>query len=105
MAINLDNEHDMCVVDDLIHRSKVEVTSKIGLRINPVVGAGAIGSTSTATRESKFGIPVTEETRNEVIELFAKYEWLEGLHIHVGSQGVQLQSLANAVKVMPSITS
>ena len=105
MAINLDNEHDMCVVDDLIHRSKVEVTSKIGLRINPVVGAGAIGSTSTATRESKFGIPVTKETRNEVIELFSKYEWLEGLHIHVGSQGVQLQSLANAVKVMPSITS
>ena len=97
VTINLDNEHDMIIVDNLLKTS--ESKSLIGLRINPVVGAGNIGTTSTATRESKFGLPVTPQTRDKVIRLFEKYIWLRGVHTHVGSQGVGMDRLVEAVKV------
>lgn len=77
-----------------------EVTSKIGLRINPLVGAGSISALSTATNDSKFGVPfVTQKsenyfgsgkTSNEIIEIFIKYKFLTSIMCHVGSQGMSL---------------
>ena len=90
-------------------------SSIIGLRVNPLVGAGSIASLSTATRGGKFGVTLPplwtdnlyeEEVdgggdgsdkreaqragvlaeRRTVASLFLKYPFLSSLHVHVGSQ-------------------
>ena len=73
-------------------REQINTSSKIGLRINPQVGYGTIDATSVAGDYSKFGVPI-KEFRNEIIESFEKYEWLTGLHIHIGSQGCSMGML------------
>lgn len=75
-------------------REQIKTSGKIGLRINPQVGYGTIAMTSVAGDYSKFGVPI-KEFRKEIIESFEKYEWLSGLHIHIGSQGCSIQMLLN----------
>jgi len=74
--------------------------STFGLRLNPVVGAGALAFTSTATRESKFGLPITtKEAKEAIIGFFQKYPWLTGIHFHIGSQGIPLSLFGQGAKV------
>lgn len=75
-------------------------TGKIGLRINPLVGAGAIEELSTATDTSKFGVRLTSLTRKEIIDCYTRYSFLNSLMSHVGSQGVSLSLMAEAVSIL-----
>jgi diaminopimelate decarboxylase len=61
LHMNLDNEQDISILDPLLRNQ--EVAGIVGLRINPVVGGGQIAMTSTATLQSKFGLPFIAETR------------------------------------------
>ena len=100
IVINLDNDYEMEIVDDLLKSScKGCKSPSIGLRVNPVVGSGSIAIISTATKLSKFGLPLTDETRSRIIDLYKKYEWLNGIHFHVGSQGCAMELFINAAKV------
>ena len=72
----------------------------IGLRINPVVGGGNISMMSTATKLSKFGLPLTEESRARLLQLYVDNSWLTGIHIHVGSQGVPVDRFVSGTKVL-----
>ncbi len=65
--------------------------ARIGVRVNPGVGVGRIGITSTAGRGSKFGIPLDEAPR-----VAARFPFLTGLHVHTGSQGCGLDLLSAA---------
>ena len=63
--INIDNEQEAAVLDDLL-RSDPDcktTASKIGLRVNPVVGGGSISLFNVGTAASKFGLPITDDTR------------------------------------------
>jgi diaminopimelate decarboxylase len=60
----------------------------IGLRVNPLVGEGAIAALSTATSTSKFGVPLTSEGRALILDLFRDHSCLTSLMCHVGSQGI-----------------
>jgi diaminopimelate decarboxylase len=71
--------------------------SKIGLRINPQVGAGNIKSTSVAAEISKFGIPMNTN-RDNIIEYYLKYSWLNGIHVHIGSQGCPVPLLVSGIR-------
>ncbi|CAH0492632.1 unnamed protein product [Peronospora farinosa] len=103
--INLDNEEEICKVNKIFAELK-ELDEKwsekhaeqIGLRINPVVGGGAIDATSTATVTSKFGLPLTAETKHRLLTIFKQNPWLQGVHVHVGSQGCSLDLLAMGAK-------
>jgi len=70
--------------------------TKIGIRINPQVGGGKIEALSTATMTSKFGIPT--EYLPQIMEAYKNYEWLNGVHVHVGSQGCPLDLIAQGIR-------
>ena len=76
-----------------------ETKSSFGIRINPQVGTGTILSTSVAGEYSKFGVPI-KEYRKELIQSFIEYNWLRGVHLHIGSQGCPVDLLVKSVKAV-----
>lgn len=71
----------------------------IGLRINPQVGVGSIATTSVAGEYSKFGVPI-RECRDDIIRCYQEYDWLTGIHLHIGSQGCDLALLLQGVETV-----
>ncbi|CAI5725443.1 unnamed protein product [Hyaloperonospora brassicae] len=103
--INLDNEEEIRKMNEIfaemrLCRDKIRENHamQIGLRINPVVGGGSIDATSTATIASKFGLPLTAETKPRLLVMFKQNSWLQGVHVHVGSQGCPLDLLSLGAK-------
>eukprot|EP01063_Lacrimia_lanifica_P007761 TRINITY_DN14996_c0_g1_i1.p1 TRINITY_DN14996_c0_g1~~TRINITY_DN14996_c0_g1_i1.p1 ORF type:complete len:487 (+),score=201.25 TRINITY_DN14996_c0_g1_i1:49-1509(+) len=97
--VNLDNEREFEDIEEIIRENPgFDYNKRIGLRINPVTGAGAIASVSTAARGSKFGLPLVPETKQRLIGLYKKHKWLQGVHIHVGSQGCALELLVKGAR-------
>ncbi|ETV86081.1 hypothetical protein, variant 1 [Aphanomyces astaci] len=89
--LNLDNVDEIHKVHSLLAGTVPDAL--LGLRINPVVGGGAIAASSTATATSKFGVPWTAATDADLIALYRDHAWLQGVHVHVGSQGCALSLL------------
>lgn len=87
--INADNFEELRRLDDLAET--LGLRPRAGLRVNPQSGRGTIKATSVAGRYSKFGVPLSR--RREIVDAFARYPWLTGLHVHVGSQGCPLPLL------------
>ncbi|MER8088725.1 diaminopimelate decarboxylase [Streptomyces sp. NPDC058316] len=97
IAFNLDNFQEMARVDRLL--AGRAAAGPIGLRVNPQVGAGAIGAMSTATATSKFGVALRDPGAvDAVIDAFARRPWLNRLHAHVGSQGCPLPLIAQGIR-------
>ncbi|MER7705133.1 diaminopimelate decarboxylase [Kitasatospora sp. NPDC097605] len=95
-AVNIDNWQELERVDDLLRAGAS--ASRIGVRVNPQVGAGTIGAMSTATATSKFGIALADEgTAERLVEAFRARPWLTWVHVHVGSQGCPLDLMAEGV--------
>jgi diaminopimelate decarboxylase len=86
-----------------ILRKKIRSDSTVGIRINPQVGVGAILESSVAGVYSKFGVPIGSR-RQDLLGAFAKYEWLNGVHLHVGSQGCPMELLLNGIGVLHDFT-
>lgn len=63
------------------------------------IGAGSIAALSTGGLVSKFGFPLTE-CRQQLIEAFQQYPWLNMLHLHVGSQGLPTSRIVDGVKAV-----
>lgn len=90
IRINADNLEELQRLEELGPGS-----SPIGLRVNPQVGEGAIAMTSVSQRGSKFGVAL--ET-TDLPALLERYPWLQGLHVHVGSQGCPLSQLVEGIR-------
>ena len=56
-------------VKDYLASKKFDTPPSIGLGINPVVGGGQISAMSTATKLSKFGLPLMEESRESLLQV------------------------------------
>ncbi|MER6469045.1 diaminopimelate decarboxylase [Streptomyces collinus] len=96
VAVNVDNPQELDRLDGLVRSAATR--SPLGVRVNPQVGAGAIGATSTATRTSKFGVALRDEGAREwLVRAYAARPWLTRLHAHTGSQGVPLPLMARGV--------
>lgn len=95
--INADSFFELNRISAL--KKKINSSSKIGLRINPQVGEGSIEITSVGSKNSKFGVPLNEAT-SKIFEYFDKYEWLTGLHVHIGSQGIDIGILVESCKAI-----
>lgn len=95
--INADSLAELERIAEL--KNKIKSKSTIGIRINPQVGMGKIKMTSVAGEYSKFGVPI-KEFRKELLESFVKYNWLTGVHLHIGSQGCSNEMLAAGCKIV-----
>lgn len=78
-------------------KQTIHSESLVGLRINPQVGTGKIASTSLAGEYSKFGVPV-KDYRDKIIKYFKAHDWLNGIHMHIGSQGCEMQLLLKGIE-------
>ncbi len=69
---------------------------RLGLRVNPLVGSKSVDSMNVSTLASKFGIPINETS--SLVRACLKWEDLDCLHLHVGSQFTDLKPTVNAVR-------
>ncbi len=95
--LNIDNFIELDRVAQL--REQTRTGSTCGIRINPQVGTGKIKITSVAGEYSKFGVPI-KLYRRELVKAFKIYDWLNGVHLHVGSQGCGLDMLVRGVQTI-----
>jgi len=110
--LNIDNIQELGRIQKMraTHPRLCKSNSVIGLRINPLVGAGTIKALSVSTRRSKFGVPVLPSgeakstsdddgvlTEDEFVQLFLQFPFLSCVHVHVGSQGCGLRLLSKGV--------
>jgi diaminopimelate decarboxylase len=96
--INADSFDELDRIGVILKR--LNSKSKIGVRVNPQVGKGSIVSTSVADSISKFGIPINENI-GKLKEYYLKYSWLNGIHVHIGSQGCPVSLIIEGInKVM-----
>ncbi|MET8609888.1 diaminopimelate decarboxylase [Streptomyces misionensis] len=96
VAVNADNPQELARLDALV--GSAPTRSPLGIRVNPQIGGGTIGATSTATETSKFGVALRDEGAREwVVQAYARRPWLTRLHAHTGSQGIPLALLARGV--------
>lgn len=71
---------------------------RIGLRINPAldVADSTIPAAFTGGAHAKFGVRL-DRFRDEVVRAFREHRWLDGLHVHIGSQGCQPELLVEGI--------
>ncbi|MGC2976313.1 diaminopimelate decarboxylase [Brevibacterium sp. FAM 25378] len=100
VSINVDNFDELARLDTLFDdRNGTAASARIGIRINPQSGTGAIGALSTATETSKFGVGLADPGAREVlIEAYLARPWLGQIHVHSGSQGISLEKAAVGVR-------
>lgn len=110
-ANTIEEVERISTVLSVLQKEGYHFSGKVGLRINPLVGAGSITALSTATNDSKFGIPLVMQkndtyfgsgkTSDEIIQIFLQYRFLTTIMCHVGSQGMPLDFMVEgATKIV-----
>lgn len=101
--VNANSLDELERIDAIIKRQGSPTTARVGIRLNPLVGAGSIAELSVSIASSKFAVPTTPLNVSAVVEAFRKWPWLVALHTHVGSQGCSLELLANGIAALCDI--
>ncbi|CAM9233575.1 unnamed protein product [Hapterophycus canaliculatus] len=98
--INANSLVELERIDSIIKRQDCPSTARVGIRLNPLVGAGSIADLSVSVPTSKFAVPTTPGNIRAVVDAFRKWPWLVALHTHVGSQGYSLDQLAEGIAAL-----
>lgn len=97
ISLNIDNLQELARIDKLMQEFP-DSQSVIGFRVNPQIGSGKISSTSTATATSKFGYALADDNnRQKLLSIYKERPWLKSIHTHTGSQGCELELMAQGV--------
>ena len=94
--INADSLMELDRIDKLLGGTKPK--GSIGVRVNPQIGEGKNRSTSTAGEYSKFGVPI-KQFKLELLDRFKRYSWLSGIHVHIGSQTIEVPQLLGGIEL------
>ena len=110
VLVNANSFDELDRIDTILRRKEAApganasaTTARVGIRFNPLVGAGTISELSVSVPTSKFGVPATLSNIRAAVEAFRKWPWLIALHAHVGSQGCSLDQLTEGVATLCSI--
>jgi len=95
VCLNADSFEELGRIAEIL--KTIKSGSIIGLRINPQVGPGRIKTTSVADGISKFGIPM-DQNRDKILQCYLQYPWLQGIHVHIGSQGCPVPLLIEGIR-------
>lgn len=95
--INIDSLAELSRIAEI--KKSVTSAGTSGIRINPQVGTGSIAESSVAGEYSKFGVPI-KFRRDELLKAFDQNPWLNGVHLHVGSQGCAPQMLIDGIGIL-----
>ena len=99
--LNMDNLQELDRVLNLLEANfEVRTSQVIGLRVNPLVGAGSIAAFSVSTGKSKFGVPMNSNKENydELVNCVVQAGFVNCIHVHTGSGGMGLKQLVNGVR-------
>lgn len=102
--VNVNSLGELTKIAKVVARLSVEgITVRpgsVGLRINPLVGAGKIAALSTAVSSSKFGVRYNHSDathRAAILALYREHSFLTGVMCHVGSQGMSIDAMVDGV--------
>ncbi|MFF0890899.1 diaminopimelate decarboxylase [Streptomyces sp. NPDC003456] len=96
VTVNVDNHQELARIDRALGGRAP--ASRIGVRVNSQLGGGSIAAMSTATRTSKFGVPLGDPgSRRQLLRAYHDHPWLTWVHTHAGSQGCPLDLMAGGV--------
>eukprot|EP00933_Yihiella_yeosuensis_P072086 TRINITY_DN8037_c0_g1_i4.p1 TRINITY_DN8037_c0_g1~~TRINITY_DN8037_c0_g1_i4.p1 ORF type:complete len:508 (+),score=94.18 TRINITY_DN8037_c0_g1_i4:58-1581(+) len=100
MHLNIDNFEELARIVKIRKSIEKDLPAGgiVGLRINPMVGAGEIAALSVSVADSKFAVPVTLH-EEEISKVFKEHPWLNCVHVHVGSGAAGTDMLVAGVKV------
>eukprot|EP00933_Yihiella_yeosuensis_P072085 TRINITY_DN8037_c0_g1_i3.p1 TRINITY_DN8037_c0_g1~~TRINITY_DN8037_c0_g1_i3.p1 ORF type:complete len:509 (+),score=84.32 TRINITY_DN8037_c0_g1_i3:58-1584(+) len=100
MHLNIDNFEELARIVKIRKSIEKDLPAGgiVGLRINPMVGAGEIAALSVSVADSKFAVPVTLHEK-EILRVFTEHPWLNCVHVHVGSGAAGTDMLVAGVKV------
>lgn len=108
--VNANSLDELDRIDAILRRQEATAgadapltTARVGIRVNPLVGAGTIAELSVSVPTSKFAVPATPSNILAVVEAFRRWPWLIALHTHVGSQGFSLDQLTEGIATLCSI--
>ena len=95
-----DNYHELKMIDRRC--AALGKKAKVQIRITPGVDSHTHKFISTGNIDSKFGISLERESRNEVIKFALDSEYIEftGFHFHVGSQLMENNSHLLALDII-----
>ncbi|CAK9062874.1 Diaminopimelate decarboxylase (DAP decarboxylase) (DAPDC), partial [Durusdinium trenchii] len=99
--LNMDNLQELERVRAIVAQLGPNMQSKtLGIRVNPLVGAGTIAAFSVSTGKSKFGVPLPREgaDRELLLDTVVKHNWINCVHVHTGSGGMGLEQLVSGVE-------
>lgn len=93
-AINVDSKEELARIDALVKETGESVT--VALRVNPDVDPITHPYISTGLKKNKFGMEL--ETAAQLIEAYLDHPLvkIEGLHLHIGSQLLQIGPYVDA---------
>jgi len=95
LTLNVDNLDELA---RLVGHLPAHPSARVGVRVNPEIADGAIAATSVGGRSSRFGLPI-DAVLDHVVPVMAEHPIVQGLHVHVGSQGCSVDLLAAAARV------
>ncbi|GAM25501.1 hypothetical protein SAMD00019534_086760 [Acytostelium subglobosum LB1] len=97
VKLNVDNLQELDKVVEIVNTLPEDIKQRVscGIRINPQVEAGKYADLSTGVPTSKFGIGM--EYRDEIIQAYKNHKWITGVHLHVGSQGFEMDQTSNGI--------
>jgi diaminopimelate decarboxylase len=98
LGFNVESEAELDTLSEVATR--LRITARIALRVNPDVDAKTHAKISTGKSENKFGIPFLEAPR--LYAQAARLPGLEvtGIHMHIGSQITELTPFRDAFRLM-----
>lgn len=104
--VNANSLHELDRIDAILQRQvgaegeACRKAARVGIRMNPLIGAGTIAEMSVSVPTSKFAVPATASNIRAVVEAFRRWPWLVALHSHVGSQGLSLGQLTSGIAIL-----
>jgi diaminopimelate decarboxylase len=98
---NIDNFQELKRVKDEVATGKYKDLN-VGIRVNPQVGLGTIKEMSTSGDHSKFGIAFND-FQEILYQSYQESPWLNGIHVHVGSQGCPIDLTLKGIRKIVDI--